>query len=303
MYEDHSQPAVAPYARELRVFIDAAEKGNNAKQARGHAKAFVRKWIVSLDSLVLRERTEGDVVEEMLRRLDAFEVHRSDLVRFLSKGIDYVEGFDVASEVSFVLQSGLNLQQQSNGYSFDEGLRFALRDIVVVTTALLIQHPLEADRFMRTEYSRDRYDDEVSLGVFDCHLDALTAYSHRKADEERRGRWLSVVGDEAQKRGNLESIEFSALIEADFLLALRFPRRWYPRYLPYAGSRVRGAFPFFRKALQDVSILKTVLNVENVPELFGRVEELSSTLREWTFHGNIDLHRLTNRQRLAASSV
>lgn len=299
---ENSLSTVAPYARELRVFTDAAEKGNNPKQARGHAKAFVKKWTASLDSLVIRERPEGDVIEEMLRRLDAFQVVRADFVRFLMRGIDYVENFDVASDVSFVLQAGLNLQQRASGYTFDEGLKYALRDLVVVTTALLVEHPSELNGFMKTQYTRESHDDETSLAVFDCHLDGLTAHNHRNADKEGRGRWLSVVGHEAQKRADPELVDFSVLIEADFLLALRFPQGWYPRYVPYASRRF-GAFPFFRKAAQDISSLKTVLNVESVTTLFERVDGLGSQLRDWRFHGDIDVNRLTNRERLVATSA
>ena len=145
---------------------------------------------------------------------------------------------------------------------------------------------IDLDEFLDKQYmgSEDSYGYDVEgYLIFYNYLKSLD-YRNRRLN----CRKLSLFADIIKERAKHLSIDFSDLMQADFVLFLRAEhlihndwRKWYPQTLIYSEYRRKPMEIFFRaQSKKYFEKMKCVIGFDDVQELKSFIEEYYTEKRE-----------------------
>ncbi|MEE6442262.1 TIR domain-containing protein [Pseudomonas putida] len=248
--------------------------------------------------------------EQVLNSINEFTSTRNELLQVITNAIRYMESEECTSQLHRFLESLLKYHNAPEGTSsyresdFDNFV-FIIHEIFLYTIAIAIKYNKfgVATGLLDKSYYINSGRSQPYMSGFECF------YKNASSLEQRNQRLdlnrASLSADITKKNNTASGVEFSLLMQTDFLLFLRSELKgafWWPKTLVYLGH-FPGAFEIFIRSSSAAyfETIKQLLKITGKTELEEFV--VTAAKRGARYYGlsawGIDWSRLMNLNELA----
>lgn len=309
--EDENSISLGTSAQFRRV-IDAL------KNEKGYASAALEEYLDTFSQNLERFRIvqyEGKYDDAVAASIEAFTPYRNELIQLLNVIGQYAPTIENTQKMHGFFEKlipYLNAPPNRSSYhSWDfDNYRFIAYELYLYAIAVFIRHSRFdiAAAFITDEYyvgNSPHYGQEQMTGssAFMHTMDALNNRNKRL-----QTRWLSPVGTLVNERCKGVGIEFNQLMQADFILYIRYElqgnlfARWWPYTLVYT-EHFHSSFEIFSRAISKryFDRIKVLLGLENPQDLEPLINSYKTGNRRaptWNF-AHVEPETLLNYEQLA----
>lgn len=309
--EDENAISLGTSAQFRRV-IDAL------KNEKGYASAALGEYLDTFAQNLERFRItefEGEYDDAVAANIEAFTPYRNELIQLFNVVSQYAateENTQKLHDFFEKLIPYLNVPENTGSYyewSFDN-YRFIAYELYLYAIAIFIRHSRfeMAASFMTEEYyigKSRHYGQEQMIGS-SAFMHIMRAIDHR--NQRLKTMWLSPVGNLIRDRCKGVGIEFHQLMQADFILYIRYElqdnrfARWWPYTLVYT-EHFYSSFEIFSRAVSKRRFdkIKVLLGIENPQDLEPLINLYKTGNRRapsWNF-ARVEPETLLNYEQLA----
>ncbi len=287
----------------FRAFREALLGGK--PQAVGCERSFLQAFVDALEDFRVTNPNQS-FDDDIVATLDAMKPYRDQFVEYLLLKCDFApEDFTAYKAlVTFFEKLGsyyfLPRNQSPANELWCDNYHFLGRELLICMTAALIRSRKEGvlARFLHEKFVIDVGDRtrDADFTFFDGYPRALDEHRNRRLQLGRK----SVSADMLKNRATQKELPHSSLMEADFVLTLRFllgeppiERGWFPRSLVFMRELSSPLPVFARNAtVQNREVLCALLSVSSPKRLVERFEEAKKQHRNFEGWNVSDWERL-----------
>ncbi|MEZ1316049.1 TIR domain-containing protein [Pseudomonas fluorescens] len=305
-------------SKEITINLGTAPLARRAitsiKEGKNIAGAALEEYLTIFAENLERIRIvpSNDVLfdDQVVTSITEFSTSRNELLQVITSAARYLEQQETAEHLHKFLESILRYQEAPanlNGWretDFDN-YKFIIHEIFLYTITICLKYSklVIAAQLLDKSYYVDSRRTAPYLSNYECfYKDAGTLSQRNQRLQLNR---TSLSADLTNELSNTSSVDFSSLMQTDFLLFVRceiHSGRWWPKTLVYLGH-YPGAFEIFTRSssAQYFENLKRILNVTSK----GDLEQFAAdaTQRGGRYYGfsqwGVDWKRLMNLDDLA----
>ncbi|MEJ1225830.1 TIR domain-containing protein [Pseudomonas sp. CCNWLW56] len=242
------------------------------------------------------ERTEHTEQDELIiENIEHFLPYRNELIQLFISIAQYAPTEENAKRIHRFLESLIPYMHrpenitQWNRWDFDN-FKFIIHEIFLYAVGIFIKHDRFelANELLRTPYfvlGRSDYGKDAAVS-FSAFREYTESFEHR--NKRLNLRRLSVRADILKERNKHSGIDFSALMQTDFILFMRASQeneRWWPETLIYSAHSY-GAFEVWARSIsrnyfERAKILIAVDTKEELDVLLSSFKEDRQKLPRW----------------------
>lgn len=248
--------------------------------------------------------------DQVLACINEFKTTRNELLQVISTAVRYMPSQECAEHLHQFLESLIKYTDipestsRWNENDFDN-FKFIVHEIFLYTISICIKNNKIdiATILISGNYYVNSRRTESYLAGFDIFYQDAGSLEHR--NQRLKLSRLSLSADIIKENNQSSGIDFSNLMQSDFLLYLRAQLkgvRWWPKTLVYLGH-YPGAFEIFTRSesAQYFEKVKALLDIKGKAEIEEFVAR--DATRGYGYHGlgrfGLDWKRLTNMDQLA----
>lgn len=281
------------------------------REGKGNATATFNEYLSlyseNLERIRIERKPDIPFDEQVVNNIKEFATSRNELLQVITHAIRYFDEEQCADQLHQFLESLLKYHEppedgRNRQQSDSDNYRFIIQEIFIYTIGLCIKNNkyLAASILLDKHYyiqSRSSY-----LAGYDCFYDNSGIIENLNKRKEMRRSSLSA--DITKEMNNTSGLDFSSLMQTDFLLFLRSQIHagfWWPKTLVYLGH-YPGPFEMFARSASSAYFvrLKAILNIKGKAELeaFAATANQNGN-RYYGFSGfGMDWKRLMNLDEL-----
>jgi hypothetical protein len=306
--EIHTTLGTAPLAKRATSLIR-----DNKPNATAALEEYLQTFAENLERARIDFNKSAEYDEQILNNINNFTSSRNELLQVLTNAIRYLPEQDNTEHIHKFLESILKYQDLPEGinswneHDFDN-FKFIIHEIFLYTITICLKfnkYEIATNLLNKSYYIRSRRGDDYLSG-FECFYKDAGSLELRNR-RLKLGR-TSLSADVTKNNNTTSGIDFSLLMQTDFLLFVRCEMRnefWWPKTLVYLGH-YPGAFEIFTRSASQAYFekLKRILNVNSKKELEEFVESASTrSARSYGFdRWSLDFKRLMNISELDTRS-
>ena len=295
----------APLARRA---ITSIKEGKSIASAA--LEEYLTTYSENLDRIRIKHSDEVLFDDQLVANITEFVTCRNELLQVITNAARYLDQQETAEHLHRFLESILKYQDATEHIKawretdFDN-YKFIIHEVFLYTITICIKYnKLDiATQLLDRSYYINSLRNTAYLSSYECFYKDVAALEHRNQRLQLGRRSLSA--DLTKEFNSTSNIDFSSLMQVDFLLFLRreiHSGHWWPKTLVYLGH-YPGALEIFTRSASAKYFenLKRILNVSGKAEL----EEFAVTAaqRGGGYYGfsrwGLDWRRLMNLDELA----
>ena len=292
-----------------------AKRANTSiRESKINAAAALEEYLttfsVNLERIRIQPQNEILFDDQVVNCINEFTSSRNELLQVITNAVRYMPQQESGEHLHRFLESLLKYQDLPDGVNrwnetdFDN-YKFIIHEIFLYTITICIKNNKldTATLLLDKHYYIKSNRSESYLSGFECF------YTNVGSLEQRNKRLqlnrMSLSADITKENNNTSGVDFSSLMQTDFLLFVRceiHSSHWWPKTLVYLGH-YPGAFEIFIRSAsaQYFENLKRILKVTGKAELDAFAEAAESRggryygLNTWGY----DWKRLMNLNEIA----
>lgn len=264
----------------------------------------------NLERIRIQPQTDLLFDEQVVDSINEFTSTRNELLQVITNAVRYMEAQECTNQLHRFLESLLKYQNVPKGTStwresdFDN-FSFIVHEIFLYTIAIATKHNKfeVATGLLDRNYYVDSGRSQPYMSGFECFYRNTPSLDQR--NQRLQLNRISVSADITKENNTASGVEFSLLMQTDFLLFLRCELKavpWWPKTLVFLGN-FPGAFEIFIRSSSAAyfETLKQLLKITGKAELEDFVADAAKRGARWYGLGGwgIDWKRLTNLDELA----
>lgn len=295
----------APLARRA---ITSIKEGKNIAGAA--LEEYLTTFAENLERIRIVPNNEVLFDDQVVTSITEFSTYRNELLQVITNAARYLDQQETADHLHRFLESILRYQEAPenlNGWretDFDN-YKFIIHEIFLYTITICLKYSklLIVTQLLDRSYYVNSRRTAAYLSNYECfYKDADTLNQRNQRLQLNR---TSLSADLTNEFNNTSSVDFSSLMQTDFLLFARceiHSGHWWPKTLVYLGH-YPGAFEIFTRSAsaQYFENLKRILKVTGKDELEQFVAD--ATQRGGRYYGfsrwGVDWKKLMNLDDLA----
>lgn len=264
------------------------------KDSKPYSNGSIEEYLTAFSSNIEYFRIDGKSEEyddKLIEKIDAFMPYRNEFIQVCISICQYSEDAKIDKFHRFFETLIPYFKHQGNGsyyeYDFDV-FKFIAYELFLYYVAILLKYErfVELDDFLERDYMNceDSYGSKVDGYLIFCNYLKSLENRNRRLKCQKLSLFSSIIRDRAKHL----SIDYSYLMQADFVLFLRAEyglqddwRRWCPFTLIYAEYIRKPLEIFFRaQSRKYFEKMKCVIGFESELELKAMIEEYYTNKRE-----------------------
>lgn len=306
--EIHTNLGTAPLAK--RAISSIRDNKPNSGVA---LEEYFQTFAENLERARIDFKKDVEYDEQVLNNINDFTNSRNELLQVITNAIRNLSEQDTTEHIHRFLESILKYQDLPEGinsyneHDFDN-FKFIIHEIFLYTITICLKfkkYEIAASLLDKPYYIKSR--------LRENHLSGFECFYKDPGSLELRNRRLklgrnSLSADITKNNNTTSGVEFSLLMQTDFILFIRCKIRgefWWPKTLVFLGH-YPGAFEIFTRSTSRAYFekLKRILNVKSKTELEEFAESASAQgARSYGFdRWSLDFKRLMNISELDTRS-
>lgn len=290
----------APLARRAMTSI---KEGKNIAGAA--LEEYLTIFAENLERFRIEHKNEALFDDQVAANITEFAAYRNELLQVVTNTARYLDQQEAADHLHRFLESILRYQEAPenlNGWretDFDN-YKFIIHEIFLYTITICLKYGklLIATQLLDKSYYVNSRRAAAYLSNYECFYNDASILSQR--NQRLQLNRTSLSADLTKEFNNTSGVDFSSLMQTDFLLFVRceiHSGHWWPKTLVYLGH-YPGAFEIFTRSAsaQYFENLKKILKVTGKDELEQFVAD--ATQRGGRYYGfspwGVDWKRLMN---------
>ncbi|MDU9389291.1 SEFIR domain-containing protein [Pseudomonas sp. zfem002] len=283
---------------------------DNKSNAGAALEEYLSTFSENLERIRIKPEKSILFDEQVFNSINEFTSTRNELLQVITNAVRYMESQECAERLHKFLESTIKYLDAPNGVNswsdndFDN-FKFIIHEIFLYTIAICIKHNKFdiSTTLLNNHYYITSRRTQPYLAGFECFYKDPGSLNLRN---QRLGlNRASLSADISKANNHTSSIDFSLLMQTDFLLFLRCELKaahWWPKTLVYLGN-YSGAFEVFTRSASAhfFEKIKPLLNITGKTELVEFAATAAS--RGGRYYGfspwGIDWKRLMNVDELA----
>ena len=264
------------------------------KEAKPYVNGAIEEYLVTLSTNIEALRIDckpEEYDDKLIEKIDAFIPYRNEFIQICISVCQYSDDIKIDKFYHFFEKLIPYFKKHGTGSFYEhefDVFKFIAYELFLYYVAILLKYEkfIDLDEFLDKQYmgSEDSYGYDVEgYLIFYNYLKSLD-YRNRRLN----CRKLSLFADIIKERAKHLSIDFSDLMQADFVLFLRAEhlkhndwRKWYPQTLIYSEYRRKPMEIFFRaQSKKYFEKMKCAIGFDDVQELKSFIEEYYTEKRE-----------------------
>ena len=285
------------------------ETRGDSKEGKNIAGAALEEYLTifaeNLERFRIEHKNEALFDDQVVANITEFAAYRNELLQVVTNTARYLDQQEAADHLHRFLESILRYQEAPenlNGWretDFDN-YKFIIHEIFLYTITICLKYGklLIATQLLDKSYYVNSRRAAAYLSNYECFYNDASILSQR--NQRLQLNRTSLSADLTKEFNNTSGVDFSSLMQTDFLLFVRceiHSGHWWPKTLVYLGH-YPGAFEIFTRSAsaQYFENLKKILKVTGKDELEQFVAD--ATQRGGRYYGfspwGVDWKRLMN---------
>lgn len=209
----------------------------------------------NLERIRIKPQENSLFDEQVVSCINEFTNTRNELLQVISSAVRYMDTQECSERLHTFLEStikymdapeGLNNWQETDFDNF----KFVIHEIFLYTISICIKHNKIdiASKLLNSHYYVTSRRTEPYLAGFECFYKDAGSLNHR--NQRLQLNRTSLSADITKTNNSSSGIDFSLLMQSDFILFLRGQLKgshWWPKTLVYLGH-YPGAFELFTRS-------------------------------------------------------
>ena len=277
---------------------------NNNSNKYGSLKEYLNCFSENLESFRIKKSNEKEIDELIVESIELFLPYRNEFIEIIKLLSIYEIDSTIIKHITSFFESLISYltntpnMQQWHAFDFDN-FKFIIHELFLFCCAILIKEEyfLEVSKLLSIKYYCSDYQNYDQSRILHFSIFKNYLYSIKHRNERLKLNKLSLHADLLKKRSQSSGIDFTFLMQADFLLyirglfdVIRFGQSafWFPDTMLY--FTYPKVFEVFAKSKSEeyFNKLKVIFDIESKEEInkiLQLLKEKKHFIPKWQFEG------------------